>query len=705
VVIATVEGSMRRFCRQLPLVLLVSLAAAPAAQADIEVGFSSGRLEITGDAFRNDVVVTRTGGRYLVTQDSTNRAFTANAPCFETQGRVECQSANEVVVRVEGRAGDDEARMVGTTRPTALIGENGDDRLFGGDGPDDMFGGDGQDVLEGRDGDDAINGGTNPDAIRGGVGQDTVSYSDRFGPVEVDLGDPNAAGPDGGGGGSADGTLLAPARRDTYDDIERAVGTPFDDVLLGNSRTNVLDGRAGDDIVAGRAAGDVLDGGVGADTLQGDEGLDRVSYGDRDEPVVVALDNVANDGGPPDRGGDDIRDDVESVIGTRFGDRLTGGPGSERLEGGGGGDRLVGGPQRDVLVGGDGLDTVSYADRNEGVVAALSTAAGNGSAADGEGDLIASSVEALEGSLGPDVLQGDDGPNFLAGGFAPDTLLGGGGDDVLDGGLRGDVLDGQAGGDTTIYADVRPQQGRFEGVRVRLDDQRNDGGEGDFIAFGDDPSGDLVLTESVIGTQFSDELIGNGVFNRFEGRGGDDVLRGGGGGDSLDGEAGADEVFGDDGEDTLSANDGELDRLSCGADVDSADLDLLDVAAELPRSARDATPADCEQVARAPRGELPAVAIAARVLRVDAAGRARLALRCPRAVKTRAGCRGRLVALDGDRRAGRARFRLRRGERGTVRLRVDGVALGAELLLETRERARDGRPRTARVLVRVARRR
>ncbi len=66
----------------------------------------------------------------------------------------------------------------------------------------------------------------------------------------------------------------------------------------------------------------------------------------------MTLDNVANDGGSGE--GDDIRTDVEVVIGTGFGDTFTGSGNGETLDGAGGTDRLTGLGGPDTLIGGPG---------------------------------------------------------------------------------------------------------------------------------------------------------------------------------------------------------------------------------------------------------------------------------------------------------------------------------------------------------------
>jgi hypothetical protein len=62
-------------------------------------------------------------------------------------------------------------------------------------------------------------------------------------------------------------------RTDTLLGIENAIGTGFDDILIGDLTENTLVGGAGDDVLA-----DAF--GVGADILDGGEGNNTASYAD-----------------------------------------------------------------------------------------------------------------------------------------------------------------------------------------------------------------------------------------------------------------------------------------------------------------------------------------------------------------------------------------------------------------------------------------
>lgn len=127
--------------------------------------------------------------------------------------------------------------------------------------------------------------------------------------------------------------------------IEAAIGTDYNDVLVGNQADNSLAGGEGNDL---------LIGGIGADDMDGGDGFDTVGYQGSSAAVIVNLgDNLAESGG--DAEGDNLVA-IEKVMGSSHGDQLTGGAGNDYLAGEGGNDILMGGDGDDILYGGSGLD-------------------------------------------------------------------------------------------------------------------------------------------------------------------------------------------------------------------------------------------------------------------------------------------------------------------------------------------------------------
>ena len=299
----------------------------------------------------------------------------------------------------------------------------------GGDGGDVLIGSTGIDTLNGGDGDDVLDGGacvliiTCADFLNGGSGGDTVSYASRSSAVTVD---PDGLADDG-----------EPLELDTIgSDVENLIGGNAGDTLSGGSGDNILNGNGGDDTLNGEGGVDTLDGGIGADILSGGADIDTVSYSGRTNPLTVTIDNIAGDGESGE--GDDVRTDIQNVIGGSGSDSLSGSSGSNQLSGGNGGDTLDGGTGADTLVGGAGADTVSYALRSLPVTVDLDGIADDG--VTGENDSIAADIEDIIGGSGADFLTGDAIANTLTGGAGDDTIEGGEGADVLLGGADEDLL-------------------------------------------------------------------------------------------------------------------------------------------------------------------------------------------------------------------------------------------------------------------------
>ncbi|WP_152047600.1 tandem-95 repeat protein [Aureimonas psammosilenae] len=393
-------------------------------------------------------------------------------------------ASSEAGVRVdlaagEGSGGDAEGDRLISIED--LSGSRFDDTLIGSAGNNNIAGGDGNDVLEGLAGTDKLD---------GGDGIDTASYSRSAAGVTVDL-----ASRIGFGGSDGNDVLIS---------IENALGSAFDDTLIGGDGANVLDGSAGNDTLIGGAG----------DTLIGGEGTDTASYARSKNAVLVDLSTGLGFGGD---GASHTLIGVENLTGSRYFDVLSGDAGANVLDGSGGNDILEGGAGADMLLGGAGSDTASYARSETGVRVELST--GLGYEGDAEGDKL-TGIENITGSTHDDDLVGNSGYN---------TLDGGAGNDLLQGGAGNDTLIGGDGVDTASYSSSRSA--------VQIDLLSG-------TAHGGDANGDtLIGIESLIGSAFNDTLRGDANAN---------ALRGGAGNDLLVGGAGADTLIGGDGADTAS---------------------------------------------------------------------------------------------------------------------------------------------------------
>ena len=233
------------------------------------------------------------------------------------------------VENVNGGAGSDD--ITGSASANILRGGKGNDTLSGGGGADQMIGGGGA------------------DSFQGGGGRDTVSYLAASGPVTVTTG----AGADDGTAGGTEGD-------DVRGDVEVLIGSTYGDVLTGDGGADVMYGEDGNDKLHGAGGDDKLRGGLGQDEFDGGAGIDTVTYeATLSFGVTVTIGNeVSGDGRNGGTEDDDVQSTIETVVGTKYNDKLTGGSGNERLDGLGGMDELNGGPGIDILNGGPGIDAI-----------------------------------------------------------------------------------------------------------------------------------------------------------------------------------------------------------------------------------------------------------------------------------------------------------------------------------------------------------
>jgi len=340
--------------------------------------------------------------------------------------------------------------------------------------------------------------------------------------------------------------------------IEHAVGSAFDDVLVGNAVGNLLDGGAGEDTVSFAHAF---------------EGLFNLL-----EPGVEV--NLAQGWARDEAGSTDTLVSIEHVFGSDRDDTLIGSDGDNLLRGG---------PGSDWIDGGAGEDTVSYADLGVGTTVDLR----QGEARVGDGLFNTDTLIGIEhaiGSQGDDVFIGtalgnrfDGGAGFdmvhlghapaavwvnLAEGWAQDgeggldtlvsiegavggnfddTLIGDGGGNLFEGRGGHNLIDGGAGRDTASY------RSSVSGVQADLVQGRVQHGDG---------VDTLVGIENLVGSGHDDALIGDARANRLEGGDGRDLLEGGAGHDSLFGGKGADTLVGGAGHDRLDGGDGDSDLVS-----------------------------------------------------------------------------------------------------------------------------------------------
>jgi hypothetical protein len=331
----------------------------------------------------------------------------------------------------------------------------------------------------------------------------------------------------------APGTVAEPFPGDA--EIEFLVDTKAGDDTLAaeHSQTRIVAGNGGlswtldddADVVGMPFDRVVLYGGDFVDSFNGQGGN---GTGD---PLSIAKEFSLHGG----RGTDRLRgSDIPA------GDTIDGGAGDDHVRGGLGDDTISGGAGDDEIDGEVGMDMVRFPETSAGVTVDLGE---TGPQATGAGTDTFTGVENVVGTPFADELSGSAAVNLLDGGDGDDTLEGAGAADELRGG---------AGSDAVSYA----QAPTAVTVDLARTTQPTDGDR-------------LNSIEDAIGSAFADTLTGNVVANRIVGG------------------PGADTVAAGDGADRVEVRDGEGDRVSCGADSDTAISD---------RRTLDAVDGDCENV-------------------------------------------------------------------------------------------------------------
>lgn len=474
--------------------------------------------DMTGDDFNNIIeggqgedILRGQGGDDILrggaNADTVDYTFAGNSVSVDL-------SAN--VTSNDGQGGQDTLdsieNVIGSTVNDIIVG-NGTSNVLDGNG--------GDDTLRGLGGNDTLDGGAH------GVNGDTADYSLAGAGITADMSL-------GANQVSDDGDL----GQDTLINIENITGSDHADDITGDNNANVIRGGLEVDILEGRGGNDTIHGGDGIDTL-------AFRYSDRGATVDLSANKVWDDGfGLAGQGGEDDVFTVENILGSDYGDDLTGDSGNNLIQGGDGDDILRGRAGVDDLQGGAGNDdTIDYSLAATAVEVDMSI---NTTSNDGDGTTDTfSGIENVNGSNFNDILHGDDNVlgNYLFGGAGDDELYGAGADDVLDGGSEG------ATGDTAIY--TRADAAITVDMSL-ANNQVSDDGDG-----GQDT---LINIENITGSNFDDDITGDQFNNRLRGGQGEDILDGAGGDDLIEAGANNDTIIASLGADVIDG-EGGVDEL------------------------------------------------------------------------------------------------------------------------------------------------
>jgi Ca2+-binding RTX toxin-like protein len=518
---------------------------------------------------------------------------------------------------------------VGTSAFVVVYGGAGNDTLKGGLADDILDGGEGNDVFQTSAG--SVDDGADVYIGGAGSGIDTVDYSGRTSPLSVSIAagrtDPSAEGNSLFNAGVTTGETLeyststaggaATARSVAFSTGQTTANTIISFLTANTDFNSVATASLNDRgelVVVAKANTDSIQ------LTGGDAGLVNITS------AQTTISHRSTAGADPDDGmtgeGDDVRSDVENIVGGSGNDILTGGVGNATINGGAGDDDISGGMPAssctndvDVLNGGDGddvftmgfrtncgdaveggngYDIADYQMRSASVTIVVDTTANDGET--GEADKVV--AEAILGGEGADSMTGGTGNDDFHGGIGNDFLTGGAGNDTLVGGTGNDSLLGGAGDDYFNETGVIDQVGRLSPAFVKellgsvvgtnQADVINGGADFDTCdysraavmtvtlcsntatltatvgncvgnAANNDPdTDDITNCEDFVGGSGADTITGSDAADMLNGNGGADIILGGGGDDQL---------IGGGGSDTLNGGAGDGDICGAGAGV------------------------------------------------------------------------------------------------------------------------------------------
>jgi Ca2+-binding RTX toxin-like protein len=366
--------------------------------------------------------------------------------------------------------------------------------VFGGAGLDSLKGGLGADTLNGGLGNDVFTTGAvadGADVYIGAEGTDVVDYSARTADLNVSIAPTYTSGWVEGNslfgktvasaqtitysfgtvGQTVAGTMAFAANATTPAQIVAALNldgnhtpspAPFTASLNDRNELVLVRKIAGRLVIATDVATDIFG------TVLSNDGVAQLPVDNDDGATAEA---------------DDVRADIENLIGGSGNDTLTGGTGtSNTLTGGAGNDNISGGTANatcsldvdvlngndgddvfemgaaancgDAIDGGLGRDVASYQMRlaATSLVIDIDAQADDGEAA--EADTVKAGVEIILGGAGNDSITGGADNDDLHGGLGLDTLVGGAGNDSFSGGPGADLLLGGLGEDYFNEKDI-----------------------------------------------------------------------------------------------------------------------------------------------------------------------------------------------------------------------------------------------------------
>jgi Ca2+-binding RTX toxin-like protein len=310
------------------------------------------------------------------------------------------------------------------------------------------------------------------------------------------------------------------------------------DTLKGGIGNDTLNGGSNDDNLNGASGDDTLKGGLGNDLLDGGAELvygDTASYIDRNEKIVIDLDNSGNGTVTVGISGEtDTLVDIENITGSTIADEITGNDtvntllgmvGNDTLKGEGGADYIDGGADDDSITGGAGADILKGGFGADKFIQTVGETTGDnidgGSQSDNSRGNDTVDYSAFIGAAGIKVSLNDTGlANVTVGSFIDDHILtnieniiGTSGTDTIEGDTANNTLDGLSGTNDTLSF-VKTSSGVFVNIGNNVVNADIDG----------NGSTDSVSSNQAIGTEIGTDTVKN--FDDVIGGAGNDTLIG-----------------------------------------------------------------------------------------------------------------------------------------------------------------------------------
>ena len=455
----------------------------------------------------------------------------------------------------------------------SLQAVNGSLSLVLGDLIENVTGGDGNDTLAGNNLDNVLLGGPGNDTLIGRGGDETYAFdSDSLGETETIV---EAVG---GGNDTLDFSAL-PVSVDVNlaitgtqsvtpnlaievndglggeGEIERVVGTAFDDVIRGNAFDNALFGGAGDDLLDGKSGDDLVVGGEGNDDLDGGAGANDRVRAEGDTDFTLSDSRLTRGDGEEDELDDFEFAELFGGVGPNVFD-LSGWTGDGLLDGRDDTDPTMPPPER--------IDTVVAAVDADFTLTDASLTISRVAGGTSSFALTGIDLAILSGGPGDNAIDASafTGSAWLSGGEGDDDLEGGSGSDILLGGLGADELTGGPGNDLLVGGggiDTLVEDFGALGVGLRIAAEPDGLGA---VALNPLPVGEVAYSSDQLaeienleltGTAFNDDIDVSGWTS-----GSLSVDGGGGGSDRLF-------VVGGDGDDSVVLTDTAVSFAGSGA--------------------------------------------------------------------------------------------------------------------------------------------